>query len=113
MAATAHNAASQNSISFSHSTKALRETPSAGDPAPVWLAALVAAGCQARSFGLNHKIDWHAVSGRAIYTNFGRHPESIEPLGVSLPAGDTVAVHWAPGETEYTIEVYSDEEKCA
>ena len=83
------------------------------EPAPVWMAALRAVGCQARSNGLHHDVGWHAVAGRAVYTNFGRHPEKIEPLGVNLPAGATLAVHWAPGETAYTLEVYSDAEKCA
>jgi hypothetical protein len=83
------------------------------EPAPVWLAALRAVGCQARSNGFLHEVGWHAVADRAIYTNFGRHPERIEPLGVYLPAGATLAVHWAPGDTAYTLEVYSDTEKCA
>jgi hypothetical protein len=89
------------------------EKLSCTEPAPVWLAALRAVGCQAWSNGLDHEVGWHAVAGRAVYTNFGRHPESIEPLGVYLPAGATLAVHWAPGETAYTLEVYSDTEKCA
>jgi hypothetical protein len=81
--------------------------------APVWLAALMAVNCQARGNGLRHDVCWQAVAGRALYTNFGSHAENIEPLGVSLPAGDTLAVYWSPGETAYTVEVYSDTEKCA
>ena len=83
------------------------------DPAPVWLAALVAVNCQARSNGFHHDICWHAMAGRAVYTNFGSHAENIEPLGVNLPPGDTLAVYWSPGETAYTVEVYSDTEMCA
>jgi hypothetical protein len=90
-----------------------QEKLSCTEPAPVWLAALRAVGCEARSNELQHEVGWHAVAGRAVYTNFGRHPEKIEPLGVNLPAGATLAVHWAPGETAYTLEVYSDTEKCA
>jgi hypothetical protein len=90
-----------------------QESLTGTEPAPVWLAALMAVNCQARSNGLHHDICWHAVAGRAVYTNFGNHAENIEPLGVSLPAGDTLAVYWSPGETAYTVEVYSDREKCA
>jgi hypothetical protein len=90
-----------------------QENLSCTEPAPVWLAALLAVRCQARSNGFHHEIGWNAVAGRAVYTNFGSHPEKIEPLGVNLPVGATLAVHWAPGETAYTLEVYSDNEKCA
>jgi hypothetical protein len=83
------------------------------EAAPVWLAALMAVNCQARSNGFRRDICWQAVAGKALYTNFGSHAENIEPLGVSLAAGDTLAVYWLPGETAYTLEVYSDEEKCA
>ena len=83
------------------------------EQAPIWLAALMAVNCQAQSDGLHHEICWNAVAGRAVYTNFGSHAENIEPLGVNLPAGDTLAVYWSPGETAYTVEVYSDAEKCA
>ena len=98
---------------FTHSARLHPEGSPGREPAPVWLAALMAVNCQARSNGLHHEVCWDAVAGRAIYTNFGSHTENIEPLGVSLPAGDTLAVHWAPGETAYTVEVYSDTEKCA
>ena len=83
------------------------------EPAPVWLAALLAVRCQARSQGIHHEVRWRAVSGRAVYTNFASGTERIEPLGVSLQAGDTLAVWWDPGETAYTMEVYSNSEKCA
>jgi hypothetical protein len=89
------------------------ESAAASEAAPVWMSALIAANCQARSNGLQHTVRWRALSGRAIYTNFGSYTEQIEPLGVHLPAGDTVAVFWSPGETGYTVEVYSDAEKCA
>src|SRR5678815_2859378 len=79
---------------FTHSARLHQEGSPGREPAPVWLAALLAVNCQARSNGLHHDVCWHAVSGRAIYTNFGSHTENIEPLGVSLPAGDTLAVYW-------------------
>jgi hypothetical protein len=89
------------------------ESTSGCEPSPVWLTALMAVNCQAKSNDLHHTVRWHSVSGRAVYTNFGSHTERIEPLGVTLPAGETLAVYWLPGETAYTIEVYSDTEKCA
>ena len=96
-----------------YSPRPCTESSPGREPAPVWLAALMAVNCQARSSGWHHDVCWDAVAGRAIYTNFGSHTENIEPLGVSLSAGDTLAVYWAPGETAYTVEVQSDTEKCA
>jgi hypothetical protein len=104
---------SAGSGGLSGSARLQHEGSPGSDPAPVWLAALMAVNCQARSNGLHHDVCWHAVAGRAVYTNFGAHSENIEPLGVNLPAGDTLAVYWSPGETAYTVEVYSDTEKCA
>ena len=92
---------------------ALAENGGAGDPLPIWLAVLMATSCQARSHDSNHDVRWNRVAGRAVYTNFGRHAERIEPLGVSLSVGETLAVYWVPGETAYTMEVYSQTEKCA
>jgi hypothetical protein len=110
VAATRH-ATSSSSLSLSVTQQA--ESSTKIEPSPVWLAALMAVRCQARSNGFHHEVRWHAVAGRAVYTNFGRHTERIEPLDVNLPAGDTLAVYWTPGETAYTLEVYSDAEKCA
>jgi hypothetical protein len=73
---------------------------------PIWLSVLVATSCKAQSRGEYHPIAWQHDSGRAIYTNLGSAEERIEPLGVRLPSGKTVAVSWLPGETEYTVEVY-------
>ena len=80
---------------------------------PVWLAALLATSCEARRNGENHAVRWDCVSGRAVYTNFGRDTEHIEPWGVSLLGGHTMEVYWQPGETAYTIEVYRQTERCA
>ena len=76
------------------------------EPLPIWLSVLEASSCQAQSRGKNHAIRWQHVSGRATYTNLGSEEERIEPLGISVPRGKTVAVSWLPGETEYTVEVY-------
>ena len=74
---------------------------------PIWLAVLIATPCQARTSRGRNEVHWTCVSGRAIYTNFGRDMERIEPLGVNLSAGETLAVSWTPNETAYTLEVYS------
>ena len=83
------------------------------DAVPIWLAALNATACKARGNGQNRIVHWNWVSGRALYTNAGANAERIEPLGVSLKGGHTVAVHWMPGETAYTVEVYQQSELCA
>ncbi|HEV2447627.1 MAG TPA: hypothetical protein VGS58_16970 [Candidatus Sulfopaludibacter sp.] len=69
------------------------------------MAALMASDCQAAANGMDHAIRWDCASGRATYTNRSRNIEFIQPLGVQLQGGDTVAVSWVPGETAYTIEV--------
>jgi hypothetical protein len=73
---------------------------------PIWLAVLEATSCQAQSRGKYHAVSWQHVCGRATYTNLENDEERIEPLGVSVPRGKTVAVSWLPGETEYRVEVY-------
>lgn len=74
--------------------------------APIWLAALAATRCQASRQGEDHAVSWSCISGRAIYTNAGAEPETIQPLGVRLRGGQTLAVCWMPGETGYTLEVF-------
>ena len=83
------------------------------DPVPIWLAALIASRCAAAVEGALHAVEWSHVQGRAIYTNSGAETELIEPLGVRLAGGDTVAVSWQPGETAYTVEVIRQRELCA
>jgi hypothetical protein len=83
------------------------------EPTPIWLAALIATRCQAVTNGEDHAVMWNHVSGRALYTNAGPETETIEPLGVSLQQGHTVAVSWIPGETAYTVEIYRQYELCA
>jgi len=75
--------------------------------APIWLAALQASRCQATRDGRDHTVRWDCVAGRALYTNRGAAAERIEPLGIHLKGGHTVAVYWRPGESHYTVEVYS------
>ena len=83
------------------------------EPVPIWLAVLFATSCEAQRDGKNHAVRWNWVSGRALYTNAGRDAEHIEPLGVSLLGGQTMAVYWIPGDTAYTVEVYRQKELCA
>ena len=83
------------------------------EPVPIWLDVLRASSCEARRNGENHAVRWRWVSGRAVYTNSGRDAEHIEPWGVSLAGGQTMAVCWMPGETEYTVEVIGEAELCA
>lgn len=85
----------------------------AGDPLPIWLAALAAARCRVHRNGENHAVRWSCVSGRALYTNAGADAELIQPLGVRLQGGQTLAVYWLPGQTTYSVEVYSQDERCA
>jgi hypothetical protein len=80
------------------------QTPS--DAVPIWFAALIGAHCKALVNGHPHAVCWNRVSGRAQYTNFGPDMELIEPLGIRLYGGHTLAVSWAPGQTTYTMEVF-------
>jgi hypothetical protein len=83
------------------------------EPIPIWLAVLEATPCEAKRNGEYHVVLWKWDSGRAVYTNAGEDAEHIEPLGVRLKAGHTMAVYWMPGETAYTVEVYRQKELCA
>jgi hypothetical protein len=85
----------------------------AAHPLPIWLAALFAAQCLATDGSRPHEVPWDCVSGRAVYTNAGATALRIEPLGVSLERGETLAVSWKPGETAYTMEVYGQTQMCA
>jgi hypothetical protein len=80
---------------------------------PIWLAALLASRCQAAGNGENRAVRWNCASGRALYTNAGAHTERIEPLGVTLKEGHTLAVCWVPGETTYSLEVFCQYDHCA
>jgi hypothetical protein len=82
-------------------------------PMPVWVAALIASQCQATAAGRDHEIRWKCEGGRLLYTNSGPATEMIEPLGVKLKGGHTIAVSWVPKETAYTIEVFRQFDCCA
>lgn len=92
---------------------ALPEASRPSEPLPIWLAVLRATSCEALSNGKYTAVRWNLVAGRAVYTNVGREAEHIEPLGVSLLGGHTMAVYWMPGDTAYTVEVYRQREMCA
>ncbi len=83
------------------------------DDVPIWLAALIAISCRASANGEGHPVSWTCISGRAYYTNPGTDAETIQPLGVRLERGRTLSVSWAPGETEYTLEIFGGLEHCA
>lgn len=83
------------------------------EPIPVWLAALIAARCQAMANGEERTVRWNHVRGRALYTNAGADTELIQPFGVRLEGGHTVVVSWIPGETAYTVEVCRQFDLCA
>ncbi len=91
----------------------LPEAKRTHEPVPIWLAVLEATSCEAKRNGEYHAVRWKWDSGRAVYTNAGEDPEHIEPLGVRLKGGHTMAVYWMPGETAYTVEVYRQKELCA
>lgn len=75
------------------------------EPIPIWFSALLATHCEVKGDGTGHLVRWNCVSGRALYTNDGTKTQHIEPLGVSLQGGQTLAVSWTPGDTSYTLEV--------
>jgi hypothetical protein len=91
----------------------LPEVNRSHEPVPIWLAVLEATPCEAKRNGEHHAVRWRWDSGRAVYTNAGEEAEHIEPLGVRLKGGHTMAVYWMPGETAYTVEVYRQKELCA
>jgi len=83
------------------------------DGFPIWFAVLMVSSCLTTANGENRATQWDCISGRAVYTNTGGDAENIEPLGVRLLGGETLAVCWMPGETAYTVEVYGQNERCA
>ena len=92
-----------------HSPIAARGANKRHEHAPIRLAALVANVCTA----MGRAVDWQHKSGKALYTNSARDAEHIQPFGVSLRRGETLAVWWQPGETAYTLEVYNDRSAVA
>lgn len=103
-------------VALRSSAGPVRTFPDASPPAsagPIWFAVLMASSCLAKANGEQRAVRWDGVSGRALYTNLDGDAERIEPLGVSLMGGQTLAVYWMPGETAYTVEVYRQNERCA
>jgi hypothetical protein len=82
-----------------------RHTTIAAEPLPIWMAALVARGCEAMVNGAARRIEWRCVSGRAVYTNAGPDTEMLLPFGIPVAGGDSVVVSWLPGDTSYTVEL--------
>jgi hypothetical protein len=83
------------------------------EPMPVWLSALLAVKCSAVGNGGDHGVLWNCISGRAVYTNLTAHSQRIEPLGVTLMEGQSLAVCWLPGETTYSLKVFRRFDQCA
>lgn len=92
-----------------HTTTTItRDAIESREHTPIWFAALVANRCTATDRAEDRAVSWRCSSGKALYTNSGRDAEHIQPFGVSLQRGETLAVWWQPGETAYTLEVYND-----
>lgn len=93
---------------------ALEPRLATSNAAPIWFAALAATRCLATGGGEDRSVRFEYIAGRALYTNNSATAESIDPLGVTLEGGHTLAVYWIPGETAYTLEVYGqDQRACA
>jgi hypothetical protein len=89
------------------STSGCRPAIRTAEPAPIWMAALLASPCQAVSEAVPRRaVRWECVAGHALYTNRSVVSECIEPLGVRVGAGETLSVTWLPGETAYTLEIF-------
>jgi hypothetical protein len=91
-----------------HTTNLIQDAIETREHAPIWFAALVANGCTAIDRAEGRAVNWLHRSGKAFYTNSARDAEHIQPFGVSLRRGETLAVWWQPGETAYTLEVFND-----
>jgi hypothetical protein len=73
---------------------------------PIWMAALLASTAEP-------SIPWEWRAGRAVYTNGGDETATIEPFGVPVQSGETIAVTWLPGETAYTVELFQPDSLAA
>jgi len=72
---------------------------------PIWLAALLASGCEAADRTHIHSMEWSCTAGEALYTNRCWDVEQIQAFGVCLGTGERLIVSWQPGETGYTVQV--------
>ncbi|HWC97584.1 MAG TPA: hypothetical protein VG456_12555 [Candidatus Sulfopaludibacter sp.] len=84
----------------------LEPRPAKAEAAPIWFAALSAVTSHSAGNGELRSVRFEYVAGRALYTNSTANSQDIDPLGVTLHEGQTLAVYWVPGETAYTLEVY-------
>ena len=78
---------------------------------PIWMAALFTSDCRATAPGSDCDIQWRCIDGRAHYTNDAGGALLIEPLGIRLENGQTLAASWTPGETSYTFEILRQHER--
>jgi hypothetical protein len=73
---------------------------------PIWLAALLASGCEAADRTHIHCMEWSCTAGQALYTNCRWDVEEIQAFGVRLGTGERLIVSWQPGETGYTVQIW-------
>ena len=69
--------------------------------------------CRERGFAFDAARSFGVYDGTLARAIVLMKYERIEPLGVNLLGGETLAVCWTPGETAYTLEVCNRTEKCA
>src|SRR5256885_6228715 len=58
---------------------------------PIWMAALIKSDCRATAPGSDCNVLWLCIDGRAQYTNDAGDALLIEPLGIHLESGHTLA----------------------
>jgi hypothetical protein len=84
-------------------------SPAATYAHPVWLAALLAAGCEVSSDSERRPVHWQYGRDCALYANTSSDPVTIRPLDICLLPGMTLEVRWTPGSTAYDVLVYNDD----
>jgi len=68
----------------------------------IWSAALSAVGCVATGTGgSSQPIEWQPARNCLKYT--AKRAVIVEPFGISLKPGETLAVRWKPGDTGYSM----------
>jgi len=80
---------------------------------PIWMAALITSGCRTAAAGSDGNVRWRYIDGRAQYTNDASGALVIQPLGIRLESGQTLAASWTPGQTNYTFEVFREHDRWA
>ena len=72
--------------------------------APVWLAALRAAHCEAkRPASSSQPVVWLFDGEQAYYANPFGETVVIEPMDISLAPRQALAITWERGETCYSV----------